>query len=355
MINHKNILIFTKNLRELEESTAGHIYSAFLTELTELSNSKPYGPGYTSYDPSDTLDDILAKLSFEPECLFFSHVWLDDTEGRESLDPLPNLGLSKTKYPKVLMLNKEYVNLTNKLQYAKNNRFDLIFTHHHNAEQFESICGIPTIFLPLGYNHKKFNWSLSHDNLREKDIDLFYSGILQNSNPGVQSDIRRRILSKLFSTIGDIPIKQRSSSSHLKLFWNAQPRSRVENAVAKLLGRRKLMSIDDYVETQKRAKITLNALSPSGLISSRFMESMALGSLVLAEESTLYTNVFPAELIVNYRNDLVDLIDKIDYYCANEQARLITVQNAHKHVTTNHTWEKRAKTILEKIHQLICT
>ena len=67
------------------------------------------------------------------------------------------------------------------------------------------------------------------------------------------------------------------------------------------MGIGKVIPIHDYVDIQRQTKITLNALSPSGLVSSRHMESMALRSLVFAEESDRYQDIFPQNLLVTYK------------------------------------------------------
>ena len=70
-------------------------------------------------------------------------------------------------------------------------------------------------------------------------------------------------------------------------------------------------------------------------------------SLVFAEESDLYQNIFPDNVYVTYRRDLKDFFEKLDHYLTNNQERLDIVDRAYSHVINNHSWEKRVKTIIE--------
>lgn len=346
------LVIFSTNLDSISGSTAEHSYQAVLDEFKAQADVYIYGPGHVAYSTNDTIENVLSKAPFDPDFLLFTHQWLIDTEGDPAVDPHPALKLQETKYPKICILNKEYVNLENKLHYLKNNRFDLVFTHHHQANLFSSKTGIPFVFLPLGYNHRAFSPSVQNETKNIKSIDLLFSGILQNSNVGVQSDVRLRAMEKLFFCIGDIPIKQKKSVKSMKIFWNGQPRSRLQRFVARQLGIGNVLPIHEYVDIQRQAKITLNALSPSGLVSSRHMESMAMRSLVFAEESNRYQDIFPEDLLVTYKADLSDFLDKLKFYLLNDDKRCEITNKAYKHVLVNHTWECRIKTIIGHLKTL---
>ena len=342
------LIIFSSNLDSISGATVGHVYQAVLDEFENQAVVYIYGPGRPNFSTNDTIANVLSKAPFNPDFLVFTHQWLIDTEGDPAVDPQPALQLQEARHPKICILNKEYVNLENKLNYLKTNRFDLVFTHHHQANSFSKKCGIPFIFLPLGYNHRVF----FSDTTNSKPIDLLFSGILQNSNIGVQSNLRRRIMEKLFFCVGDIPIKKKKPVKSMKIFWNGQPRSSLQRYIARQMGIGKVIPIYDYVDIQGQSKITLNALSPSGLVSSRHMESMAMRSLVFAEESDRYQDIFPENLLVTYKADLSDFLEKLEYYLLNDDKRTEITENAYKHVINNHTWEYRVKTILDHLKAL---
>ena len=97
--------------------------------------------------------------------------------------------------PKIFILNKEYVNLNFKLNFIKENKFDLCITHHHNYKLYSKLTNTKFIFLPFAINKDIF---LNKKNSSKK-YDLFFSGILQNLNKNAdQNDIRVKIMKKLF-------------------------------------------------------------------------------------------------------------------------------------------------------------
>ena len=160
-------------------------------------------------------------------------------------------------------------------------------------------------------------------------------------------------MSELFHCLGDIPLLKKAPVSSFNIFWNGQPQDRIQGLIARLVGTGKLLPIDRYMSIQSQSKITLNALSPGGLVSSRHMESMAMKSLVFAEESPFYKDIFPEDLFVTYKSDLSDFIEKLKYYLRNDEERLEITDRAHKHVIANHTWAHRVETILAQSEKLI--
>ena len=70
---------------------------------------------------------------------------------------------------KVAILNKEYVNLSQKLQFIKKNGFDLAFSHHHDVDAYLKQTGVRFYFLPFGFNQRNFK----HEG-EIKDIDLMF-------------------------------------------------------------------------------------------------------------------------------------------------------------------------------------
>ena len=100
-----------------------------MDELAHQAQVHFYGPGFSEYDVNDSINDVLDKVPFEPDFIILGHAWLNDKDGAE-VDPHPKLQLAKTAIPKIAILNKEYTNLSAKLNYFKKNQFDMGFTHH---------------------------------------------------------------------------------------------------------------------------------------------------------------------------------------------------------------------------------
>ena len=275
-----------------------------MDELARQANVFFYGPGFPDYDINDSIDDVLAKAAFDPHSIILGHSWLNDEAGAE-VDPHPKLGLANTDIRKIAILNKEYVNLNAKLDYVRASACDVAFTHHHDVAEYSRETGIKFVFWPFAYAHRRY----SYDG-KKKSVDVAFIGILQNPNKhSRQSDVRVRIMKEFFWCIGDLPVAKRKQYSGLCIAWNAHPRSNNLFSYS-VLGRifnehrYRYLEQDEYCELQRTTKIYINTLSPIGIVSPRYFESMAAKTLVFCEESDLYRNIFPQDVYVTYKNDL---------------------------------------------------
>ena len=83
-----------------------------------------------------------------------------------------------------------------------------------NCKIWEKRSKTKFIFLPFAYNEKYFFYSQ-----KKRKFDLAFSGILQNiQKDKVQSDIRIRILKRIYFTIFNIPVFKRKKFRHLSIF-----------------------------------------------------------------------------------------------------------------------------------------
>ena len=78
--------------------------------------------------------------------------------------------------PKILLLNKEYVNLNKKLQYIKDVKFDFVLSHHHDVEKYSNETNLKFVFWPFACHKERF---LANN---EKNIDLFFQ-VFYKINP----------------------------------------------------------------------------------------------------------------------------------------------------------------------------
>ena len=104
----------------LSRAMAGYRSSGYqqevIDELSRQADVTLYGPGYPGYNRKDTINDVLSKTHFSPGFIIVGHSWLLDGAGKE-IDPHPALGLDSTDVPIFSILNKEYVNLAEKLEF----------------------------------------------------------------------------------------------------------------------------------------------------------------------------------------------------------------------------------------------
>lgn len=318
-------------------------------EFTNSLNKKHklyfYGPGYDIYSEDKNLDDVLSFFEKKPNIIFVGHSWLNDKYGKD-IELKNNIDLSKTKLLKIFFLNKEYVNLEKKLNYCKNNSFEICFTHHHNINEYTKITNSNFHFIPFAFDKDKFK---KIDNNYEKYYDLGFSGIVQNSNINSgQTDIRRRITKKLYYSLSDIPlIKKRKN---LNIFWNIIPQNNFAKKISQFLKIYKYYSIEEYIKKIFMSKIYINTLSPYQLISPRYFETLASGSILLCEQSEIYNKLFKDDFkYFTFRNDLQDFDAKINYILDNYNGLKNVINRNKLNVYEKHTWENRVNKITKII------
>lgn len=317
-----------------------------MDELSRQADVYFYGPGFSGYNPDDTIVEVLNNADVKPDLILMGHSWLMDKDGIP-VDPHPRLGLEKTDFPKVAILNKEYVCLREKLSFIKSKGFDLVFTHHHAIEDFIKMTGIEFVFWPFAFDQKKFGSNQES----ERPIDFAFSGILRNQNRHArQSDIRLRIQNKIFECVGDIPVFKRRKFKKYHIFWNAIPRKRINKCCATILKKYRYLTEIEYSKLQGQTKIFLNTLSPMGLISPRYYENMASRALVFCEESHLYNELFPDHCYVTFKSDLSDFEEKLFHFLDNPDELLKVTQHAYKEAMEKHTWQKRVESLIQVLN-----
>lgn len=319
-----------------------------LAELSFQAEIWVYGPGYSYYRPNDTLSEVIKKAPFTPDCLLMSHAWLSDKDG-EKVNPYEAINFQETNIPKVAILNKEYVNLRQKLDFLTRNRFDLVFSHHHDVAQYQEQTGIEFIFWPFAYDHRLFDSSES----TEKPFDLAFSGILQNQNRNAaQTDIRRRIQQLIYVCLHDIPVYKRAAFKKYNIFWNSIPTRQSHFWIAKALRKYRYLNVTAYSKLQLESKMFINTPSPMALVSPRFFENMASRALVFCSEADCYARIFPENCFVTFKNDLSDFEEKMTFYLSHEAERKAVVDRAYTEVSQKHTWQIRVDDLMRKVKSI---
>ncbi|MDA8872021.1 glycosyltransferase [Candidatus Thioglobus sp.] len=337
------ILYLSKNMKEYKSAS---YQEDVMDELSKQAEVFFYGPGFLDYNLNDSIENVIEKSPFKIDCIILGHSWLYDRDGAE-VDPHPLLNLSNTKVPKVVILNKEYTNLEAKLAFIRKNYFNIGFTHHHDIKKYTKSTNVEFNFWPFAFGAKKFS-SIN----KEKIFDIGFSGILQNLNKNAgQSDIRVGIMNFFFQTLYDVPLVKKKSYRNIKIFWNSIPRSKLGRLLSKILYKHKFLDSKAYVENLSKTKIYINTLSPMGLISPRFFESMASRSIVLCEASPLYSNIFPKGTYIEFKNDLSDFEEIVQSLLTNNTKKDKIVDKAYKLAYKEHTWEKRVSSLLNLIQK----
>jgi hypothetical protein len=105
---------------------------------------------------------------------------------------------------------------------------------------------------------------------------------------------------------------------------------------------------NDMVKSINSYKIHFNR-NLSDDINFRTFETLGCGTFLLTNYTPGLETLFTiGENIITY-NDKLDLIDKIKYYLNNEDERNEITKNSFNHVKENHTYNNRAKQLVEII------
>ena len=240
------------------------------TELAAQHDVFFYGPGHDSYDATESIDDILAKAQWIPDIVCVGHAWLADSPSKR-ITPHGEVQLRELPIPKVILLNKEYTRLKDKLAYIREQKFGLVLTHHHATDEYERATGSKTVFWAFAADGKKF---FPRDLTR--DIDLFFSGGLQNrSHPDAQNDLRVLVQGKLYFSIGELKLLRRRTFGDRNIFWNAFSGVKWITLLDRALGRYQRIPDDEYQMMFSRSKVCFCTLSPLDLVGPRYFEAMA--------------------------------------------------------------------------------
>jgi len=334
-----NIICFTKDM-----STYGAAYyqKDFLDVLEKKTNVFFYGIDFPYYNKTFGVSDVLGLAGFDinSTILIFSHSWLSDSPDVEiCLDENDYYGNSIFK---VLILNKEYSRLDEKIEWAKEKGIDLIFTHHTDNDLIEELSGIRTIFWPFAVNPCLF--CPSNVPFEEREYDLSYSGILQNLNVSTDthSDQRVKVLKEIYRIFRKKILYKKMKYRSKKIYYNFFS-SEYLNSLYKRL------NDEEYIWLQHNSKFFLNTLSAGNLIGTRFFENMLCKTVVFCEDSPIYNGVFPDDLVVKFNINMSDFFDKLDYYLKDIDKLKKIADNAYDFVIQNHTWEHRVDSLIEEI------
>jgi glycosyltransferase involved in cell wall biosynthesis len=308
-----------------------------MDELSRQARVHFHGPGFPGYRRHDTLDDAIAKGGFTPDVGVAGHAFLNDGDG--AIERFPGIDLRRRSLPRFILLNKEYARLDDKLAFIRSTGFDGVFSHHHDAERYADRAGCPVRFWPFGADHRLFRPSRAG-----KRHDLGFSGILQNPTPGRQSDLRARLLHEFFHCLGDVPVLPRHRHRHLRVVFNALPRSTFSNWVNDRLGVYRRLTNDDYAELIRSCSAYINTRSPADLVSPRCVECMLSGTVVLSERNAAHARIFPPDAVLEF-DDVPDFLDALPE-AMRRAADPAWVARTRAAALEHHTWHRRIADLL---------
>ena len=333
--------------RNIENYKAANYQKEFIGTLSKITSLFVYGPGYLYFDKNKKIDDII-KLYGPFSIIFAGHSWLGDGDKTE-IDPWPQSGLSKITHKKFLFLNKEYVNLNQKLRWIKKNKFDYVFSHHQDCQMWQTKDKTQFRYLPFAYDDNYFFYSK-----KKRKYDLAFSGILQNSNKNkIQSDIRIRIVNRLYFTFFNIPLFKRKKYRHLSIFWNSIPNTFWAYIISRIFNIYNFLDVKKYAQLQSNSKIYLNFKSPMNLISPRYFENIASGCLVITEKNNELKKLLPKFSYTEFHNDLSNFDEVLNESLINFKYSKKKREENSKLIKQKHSWNFRVKIVLKMIKNAV--
>ena len=338
-----NAIILTKNY---ENYRYGSYHHDIVRAFKKKYNCFLYGKDYHGYNIKDTIEDVIAKSSFQKEKIDLVVVgtsWENQSSSISESDPHPDINLSGLKIPKVFFLNKEYRKIEKKLEYIKRNKFDLVVSAHPKSKLWSKKIGIPFLKSHFAIDKERFE-ELNKLNI-SKLYDFGFTGSLHKNHTDTRYKIKCEIFAspQLKSNLGLPALFKRNPINpeyrKYKIYW-------AEWGTRSLIGKSLSPNGKKYLNFLKKFKIFLSTLSAENLIGPRFFEIMASKSLLFIPESELYDGLFRHGVnCCMFKKDLKDFKDKLDYYLSYEKERNEICQNAYQDVIENHTYDKQIEKI----------
>lgn len=333
-----NILFLSKNVDQLK---ASNYQFEFLKYLKRNSKIYTYGEGYKNYNINDNYNDIIIKSGFRNfDIVLFSHSWLND-QINEKVTFHSNLCIPNSIF-KVAILNKEYVNLVEKIDYFENEMVNLLVTHNQELSIMIN-TKLKILFLPFGIDDEIFKYS------NDKKIDLMFSGIMRPTHEHKYSRIRLKMHKKIFNNYFNFKFKK-DKYKDLHIYWNDF--NSYYGLIKDRIERFYRDSRISYANKLTNSKFCFNTLSPSKIINPRFFESLYSGAVPICHKSESFNLIKDFNnFIIEINEDLSDFDEKFFYYINNEKKYNEISKGCHLYAK-NHTWNKRISKLFKTIKEI---
>ena len=269
------------------------------------------------------LDDFVLKPS---DALIFGYGWFGEGHLHhvEGLDQLSN--------KKIIFFHKPFNNLTEKINFVKNNNFDLLLSSTPGIKKLSDQTGIKSKLFSYGCDSRVFGL---HPN-RKKKYDVGFSGAFHDKAhfPGVEfssPDLRSRAQLKLKKYYGNSKFLNGSD----KMFF-------------------RIRSTKRYALKLQQSKLWISTTGPMLDLSSRYFEAGISKAVPLTDKIPEdYTEIFKDnENVIVFDTDCQNILDKVanaveDYRHLEEMANY-----ARSEILEKHTYIRRAKELIEFVERI---
>ncbi|MBY9006440.1 MAG: glycosyltransferase family 1 protein [Candidatus Lokiarchaeota archaeon] len=320
----------------------GYYQNDLLETLQKSFNVMCYGIGFSGYNESLSIKDVINKFNFNPDLIIISDTWEIQDLNITRFDPNPNLKLNELNIPKLFFLNKEYKKIDLKLDFIKNNEIDYVTSVlKHECRKWEETTGSTFIWKPFGLNFGRIQKSN-----KKRKYDFGFTGAVHERWIQSRVLIKNHIFEKKylnFKRIHNLYHKKRFKEKYsgLNIYWGEWFQKKI------LPGHSRVPTFENYFKLLTKIKIFLNTKSAVGIIGTRFLELMASKSMILCPEDDYYGLYQNKVNCIMYR-DLNDFDEKLFYYVKNNEEREKIVEKAYQD-SFNYCWEKIVFDLLNKI------
>ena len=241
--------------------------------------------------------------------------------------------LADVEIPVICNMHKVANQTKQKLQFIQQNKADLVLMSPGIVDRFaKNYDNIKFKLFPFAAHPTSF-----YDHGEERKYDFGFSGAKHAVDKG--GGIKKGFtLEKSLLRTRMTDLVNREMSDY-KFFWNCSDTPGI------------LLPEVEYARLLSSSKMWLATESPALEVSPRHFEVVLSKTLLITNEIPKpYRGIFiDGETCVEFKNDLSDLKEKMDYYLNNEDERIRIVENAYSEFIDNHTWKTRADQIIEFI------
>lgn len=370
-------LLLSQNYRHY---TGGYYHQDWVNALSQVLDCDIYGPGYDNYDSKDSLDDVCSKFGscvFDYDLIIMSSSWdrpgQDHNDGRVDIHPAIKLNdIGKVK--KIYFLNKEYINLEAKLEYAEDQGVDLIVSVLPYRWFVEKGIKLKSAFLCLPF-------AVDFDRIVTSSVkyDFGFTGALHASYVDERWLVKKEVFSERASLLQRLlykfgstawPAKNwdfLSSGYHLpsnkglfRLISVGNPLSKAakkhsiywaeRHPLSKTISGQNLLPFGEaYFRLLAQCSAFLCTRSADGIMGPRFYEVMASGSVIICPTGNYDDLLVDGENCLMYRSSK-EVIPLVSLLINDKDLRLDLVKNAMRTVQS-HSYKARVADLFSFIKE----
>ena len=244
--------------------------------------------------------------------------------------------LSDVKIPVICNMHKVANQTKHKLQFIQENKANLVLMSPGMVDNFsKNYKDISFKLFPFAAHPTSF-----YDHGVDRSYDFGFSGAKHavDKGGGIKKGFtleKSLLRTKMTNLVNE-------NMSDYNFFWNCSDTPGI------------LLPEKEYARLLSSSKMWLATESPALEVSPRHFEVIMSKTLLVTNKVPKpYRHIFrDGETCVEFKNDLSDFKDKIDYYLNNEDEVSKIVQNAYTEFSQNHTWKSRAEQIIKFIEEL---